>query len=55
MENALLTKLIGGLPRLVRGERHPFAHFDWRGAVVQSNEYNFHDADRELLEIAMRA
>jgi hypothetical protein len=30
MENAASAKFFGGLSRLVVGERHAFAHLDWR-------------------------
>ena len=30
MENAARAKFLGGLSRLVVGERHAFAHLDWR-------------------------
>ena len=34
VENATGTEFVGGAARLLGGERHAFAHFNRRGAVI---------------------
>ena len=44
LEDAARAQLVGGAAGLVGGERHPFAHLNGRGAVVQADEDDFHCA-----------
>jgi len=38
---------------LLLAERHPLAHLNWRRAVIESDENNFHAALQALLKIAV--